>query len=289
MEYVPLGRTDLLVSRIALGCMGFADPAHGVNPWALDEQAAAPIFRRAVELGITLWDTANVYSGGTSEEIVGRAVKKYSRREDVVIAIKVGLPMHDGPGGSGLSRKRSRSGRRLARAPRHGLHRPLPDPPVRPGNSGRRNDGSPPRDGGGRKGPVHRRLVDVGVAVRQDAAHRHAARPHEVRVDAEPVQPRAARGRAGDVPPARRPGHLQPAMVPPCQGAFGTALRTGDRPLGEGSHRTVVSNPTVAAPVIGATSPAHLDDAVAALAVQLDETEIDDLESRYTPRQPTGF
>jgi aryl-alcohol dehydrogenase-like predicted oxidoreductase len=88
MDYVPLGNTDLLVSRIALGCMGFADPARGVNPWALDEQAAAPIFRRAVELGITLWDTANVYGGGTSEETVGRGVKKYTRREDVVIATK---------------------------------------------------------------------------------------------------------------------------------------------------------------------------------------------------------
>lgn len=104
MQYVPLGNTELLVSRIALGYMGFADPTRGVNPLALDEQAAAPLFRRAVELGITLWDTANVYGGGTSEEIVGRAVTNYTRREDVVIATKVGLPMHDGPAGSGLSR-----------------------------------------------------------------------------------------------------------------------------------------------------------------------------------------
>ncbi len=100
-----MGALSCWSAGVALGCMGFADPAHGVNPWALDEQAAAPVFRRAVELGITLWDTANVYGGGTSEEIVGRAVRRYARREEVVIATKVGLPMHDGPGGSGLSRK----------------------------------------------------------------------------------------------------------------------------------------------------------------------------------------
>jgi aryl-alcohol dehydrogenase-like predicted oxidoreductase len=72
--------------------MGFGDGDNGRNPWALGEIDAEPIFRRAVELGITLWDTANVYSNGTSEEIVGRAIRRYTRREDVVIATKVGPP-----------------------------------------------------------------------------------------------------------------------------------------------------------------------------------------------------
>ena len=79
--------------------------ATGLHQWTLDEDAAAPFFRQAVELGVTFWDTANVYQGGTSEEFVGRAIKRYSRREDIVLATKVCGKMHDGPGGSGLSRK----------------------------------------------------------------------------------------------------------------------------------------------------------------------------------------
>ena len=105
MEYTRLGKSGLKVSRIALGCMSFGDTSPGFSEWALDDAAAEPIFRQAVELGITFWDTANVYGYGSSEEIVGRAITKYSRREDVVLATKVHFTMHDGPGGSGLSRK----------------------------------------------------------------------------------------------------------------------------------------------------------------------------------------
>jgi aryl-alcohol dehydrogenase-like predicted oxidoreductase len=76
-----------------------------MHQWTLDEDAAAPFFRQAVELGVTFWDTANVYQGGTSEEFVGRAIQRYSRREDIVLATKVHGKMYDGPGGSGLSRK----------------------------------------------------------------------------------------------------------------------------------------------------------------------------------------
>ena len=103
MEYVRLGRTGLRVSRIALGCMSYGDP--GFHQWTLDEQASAQFFRQAVELGITFWDTANGYGGGTSEEFVGRAINTYARREDIVLATKVHNAMHEGPGGSGLSRK----------------------------------------------------------------------------------------------------------------------------------------------------------------------------------------
>src|SRR6478735_5298154 len=105
MEYVRLGSSGLKVSRIALGCMSFGDTSRGFSSWSLDDEAGEPIFRQAVELGITFWDTANIYGLGSSEEIVGRAIQRYSRREDVVLATKVFFPMHDGPGGSGLSRK----------------------------------------------------------------------------------------------------------------------------------------------------------------------------------------
>ncbi|MFD4874087.1 aldo/keto reductase [Streptomyces sp. NPDC058420] len=106
MEYTRLGTTGLKVSRLALGCMSYGDPTvPRAHPWALTEDRAAPFFRQAVELGITFWDTANVYQAGTSEEFVGRAIREYSRREDIVLATKVRGKMHDGPGGEGLSRK----------------------------------------------------------------------------------------------------------------------------------------------------------------------------------------
>ena len=134
MEYTRLGKSGLKVSRIALGCMSFGDTARGFSEWALDDDAAEPIFRQAVELGITFWDTANVYRLGSSEEIVGRAITKYTRREDIVLATKVYFPMHDGPGGSGLSRKAIMEQIDASLDPaRHRLRRPLPDPPLRPG------------------------------------------------------------------------------------------------------------------------------------------------------------
>jgi aryl-alcohol dehydrogenase-like predicted oxidoreductase len=106
MHYTRLGSTGLKVSRLALGCMSYGDPTTpNAHPWALTEDEAEPFFRQAVELGITFWDTANVYQQGTSEHIVGRAIEKYSRREDIVLATKVFGKMHDGPGGQGLSRK----------------------------------------------------------------------------------------------------------------------------------------------------------------------------------------
>ena len=106
MEYLQLGRTGLKVSRLALGCMSYGDPnAPGAHPWALDDDAADPFFRQAVDLGISFWDTAKVYQAGTSEQLVGRAIGRYSRREEIVLATKVHGKMHDGPGGSGLSRK----------------------------------------------------------------------------------------------------------------------------------------------------------------------------------------
>jgi aryl-alcohol dehydrogenase-like predicted oxidoreductase len=85
--------------------MSYGDASRGGHPWALAEQDAAPFFRQAVDLGITFWDTANVYNLGSSEEYVGRAIDRYTRRADVVLATKVHGRMHGGPGGAGLSRR----------------------------------------------------------------------------------------------------------------------------------------------------------------------------------------
>jgi aryl-alcohol dehydrogenase-like predicted oxidoreductase len=105
MEYVRLGRTGLQVSRICLGCMSYGEPDRGRQPWSLDEDASQPFFRRAVEAGINFFDTANVYSAGSSEEITGRALARYTAREEVVLATKVHGIMRPGPNGGGLSRK----------------------------------------------------------------------------------------------------------------------------------------------------------------------------------------
>ncbi len=105
MEYHKLGRTGLDVSRLCLGCMTYGVPDRGSHPWTLDEAQSRPLIRQAVEAGINFFDTANIYSDGTSEEIVGRALKEFTRREEVVIATKVNGRMHAGPNGAGLSRK----------------------------------------------------------------------------------------------------------------------------------------------------------------------------------------
>jgi aryl-alcohol dehydrogenase-like predicted oxidoreductase len=105
MEYTNLGKTGLKVSRICLGCMTYGVPDRGAHEWTLDEEKSRPLIRQALELGINFFDTANTYSDGTSEEIVGRALKDFSRREEIVVATKVYFPMRPGPNARSLSRK----------------------------------------------------------------------------------------------------------------------------------------------------------------------------------------
>lgn len=105
MEYVKLGNTGLDVSRICLGCMGFGDAKRWVHPWVLNDEQSRPIIKQALELGINFFDTANIYSLGASEEIVGRVLKDYAKRDEIVLATKVHGKMQEGPNGGGLSRK----------------------------------------------------------------------------------------------------------------------------------------------------------------------------------------
>ncbi len=105
MKYTKLGSTGLDVSRICLGCMTFGEPDRGSHTWTLPEEASRAVIRKALDLGINFLDTANVYSLGSSEEIVGRALKDFARREEIVLATKVHGRMRPGPNGGGLSRK----------------------------------------------------------------------------------------------------------------------------------------------------------------------------------------
>ncbi|MCU1398561.1 MAG: aldo/keto reductase [Acidimicrobiales bacterium] len=105
MKYIKLGSTGLDVSAICLGCMSYGVPERGGHPWSLPEEASRPFIQRAVEAGINFFDTANVYSDGTSEEIVGRALNDFAKRDELVLATKVHGQMNAGPNGQGLSRK----------------------------------------------------------------------------------------------------------------------------------------------------------------------------------------
>ena len=105
MEYVKLGKTGLEVSKICLGCMTYGDPNRGNHAWSLPEEESRALLKQAIDLGINFLDTANTYSNGSSEEIVGRAIRDFAKREDIVLATKVFNRMRPGPNGAGLSRK----------------------------------------------------------------------------------------------------------------------------------------------------------------------------------------
>ncbi len=105
MQYIKLGQTGLDVSPICVGCMGLGDPSRGYPAWSLDEAASRPLIRHAVEAGINFFDTANMYSNGSSEEVLGRALKDFTNRDGVVIATKLSAPTRNGPNALGLSRK----------------------------------------------------------------------------------------------------------------------------------------------------------------------------------------
>ena len=127
MEYINLGQTGLKVSRLCLGCMSFGSPERGMHSWTLNEDASRPLIRQALDLGINFFDTANAYSDGHSEEIVGAALREFGRRDELVIATKAFVPWRNAPNTGGLSRKsilQALDGRRRRLGSR--LHRSLP-------------------------------------------------------------------------------------------------------------------------------------------------------------------
>jgi aryl-alcohol dehydrogenase-like predicted oxidoreductase len=322
MQYTRLGTSGLKVSRIALGCMSFGDTSRGFNQWALDDEAAEPIFRQAVDLGITFWDTANIYGYGTSEEIVGRALRKYTRRDDIVLATKVFFAMHDGPGGSGLSRKAimeqidaslSRLG--TGYVDLYQIHRFDPDTPVEETMEALHDVV---------KAGKARYIGASSMWAWQFAKMQHAAeRGGWIRFvcmqnqyslmqreeEREMFGLLADQG-VGSIPwsPLAKGRLARPWGEQTQRSDTDTIGRRlfsdADRPIAEAVQRVaeargvpmaqvalawVLNNPVIAAPIVGATKPHHLPDAVAALDIQLTDDEIRTLEQPYTPRMPTGF
>ena len=290
MEYVQLGRTGLKVSRLALGCMSYGDPnVPGAHPWALHDEAADPFFRQAVDLGITFWDTAKVYQAGTSEQLVGRAIGRYSRREEVVLATKLHGKMHDGPGGSGLSRKAvleqvDASLTRLGTdyIDLYQIHRYDPDTPVEETMEALHDVV--------KAGKV-RYLGASSMYAWQFAKLQHAA---------------ALRGWTPFVSMQNQYNllrrHDEPELMAMCADmGVGTVPYSPQgkgrltRPWARGVTMAqvalawVLRNPVVSAPIVGATKPHHLTEAVAALDLQLSDEETEELERHYTTHGPAWF
>ena len=313
MDYVRLGHTGLKVSRIALGCMSYGDP--GFHQWTLDEDASQPFFGQAVDLGITFWDTANGYGGGTSEEFVGRAVKVYARREDIVLATKVHNKMHEGPGGSGLSRKAileqlDASLRRLDTdyIDLYYIHRFDPDVPV--------EETMEVLHDVVKAGKV-RYIGASSMWAWQFAKMQHAAdlggwsrfvameNQYNLlkREEEREMLPMCTDMGVGCVPysPLGKGRLTRPWGQHTQRGDTDQVARTFDldldQPVVEAVQQVadergvqmahiamawVLSKPVVTAPIVGATKTHHLADAAAALEIQLTEEEISHLEEPYT-------
>jgi len=326
MEYVRLGNSGLKVSRICLGCMSFGRPGTG-RDWALDSPDAEPIFRQAIELGITFWDTANGYSMGTSEEITGEAIKRYSKREDIVLATKLFAPMGTGPGGRGLSRRAvmeqvDASLRRLGTdyIDLYQIHRFDPDTPVEETMEALHDivKAGKVRYLGASSmwawqfsklqytAQLHGWTRFVSMQDQYNLVAREEEREMfgllaDMGVGSLPWSPLAAGLLArpwGDTSTAR--GQLNPAtdssgtplVLDQDRGIVDAVERIAAQrgtSMAQVSLAWVLRNPVVTAPVIGATKPHHLTDAVAATQLHLTDEEAGELERFYTPRKPTYY
>ena len=322
MDYTRLGGSGLKVSRITLGCMSFGDPARGRNPWVLDEDRAAPVFRQAVELGITFWDTANGYADGTSEEITGRAIRKFTRREDVVLATKVFLPVGDGPGGRGLSRRAilEQVDASLARlgtdyVDLYQIHRFDPAVPVEETMEALHDV---VKAGKARYIGASSMWAWQFSKLQYTAQLNHWTRFVSMqnqyslmqREDEREMFPLLADQATGAIPwsplargrlarpwgePTERSGTdaMAGLMLPHDDRAVADAVQqvAAGRgvPMAQVALAWVLRNPVVSAPIVGPTKPGHLADAAAAVEIRLTDEEAAQLEAPYTARQPTGF
>jgi aryl-alcohol dehydrogenase-like predicted oxidoreductase len=324
MKYVNLGATGLRVSKLCLGCMTFGIPERGDHPWTLPEEQSRSIIRQAVDVGINFFDTANAYSDGTSEEIVGRALTDFARRDEVVIATKVFFPMTKAPNSGGLSRKAIFSAidaslRRLGTeyVDLYQIHRWDYRTPIEETLEALHD------------------VVKAGKARYLGASSMHAwqfgkalhlAREHgwtrfvsmqdhynllyreeeremmplcaDAGIGVLPWSP-LARGRltrAWDVETARTQtdvygNSLYTTAVESDRqivGAVASLAAARGVPKAQVALAWVAQKAVVTAPIVGASKPQHIDDAVAALALTLTESEIAQLEAPYVPRLVAG-
>ncbi len=321
MEYVKLGSTGLDVSPVCLGCMSYGEPGRGPHPWSLDEETSRPFFRRAIEAGINFFDTADVYSAGSSEEITGRALRDFARREEIVLATKVHGRMRPGPNGAGLSRKAIMTGidaslNRLGTeyVDLYQIHRWDPSVPIEETLEALHDV---VKAGKARYiGASSMYAWQFSKALYLASQHgwtRFATMQNHYnllyREEEREMLPLCADQGIGVIPwsPLAR-GRLtrdwDAATARSETDGFSQSLYAADDRLiveqvasvaaARGVPRAQIalawlaSRPAVTAPIIGATRPQHLDDAIAALDVRLTPEEIDQLEKPYVPHRIAG-
>lgn len=325
MEYTRLGRTGLEVSRLCLGCMSYGDPARGNHAWTLPEAESRPFIKKALDLGINFFDTANVYSDGSSEEIVGKALNDFARREEVVIATKVHGRMRPGPNGAGLSRKAilheiDESLTRLGTdyVDLYQIHRfdyqtPIEetiealDEVVKMGKARYIGASSMYAWQFGKMLAMQENRGLARFVTMQDYVNLL------YREEEREMLPLCASEGIGVIPwsPLAR-GRLtrdwdeKTARAETDEFGKGLYSRTADAdklvveavahvaaqrglPRAQIALAWVLSKSEITAPIVGATKMQHLDDAAAALSIRLDEFEIAALEAAYVPHSVAGF
>lgn len=322
MQYVKLGSTGLEVSRIVLGCMSYGEPNRGNHPWTLPEDESRPHIVAALDAGINFFDTANSYSAGSSEEIVGKLLGELTNRDEVVIATKVFMPTRPGPNGMGLSRKAimtaiDASLRRLGtdHVDLYQIHRFDTRTPVEETMEALHDLV--------RAGKV-RYLGASSMWAWQFAKLQHTATINHwtrfvsmqnhynllAREEEREMLPLCADTGVGVIPwsPLARGRLTRPWNTTTTRGTtddFGNTLyNDGDAAIVEAVHAVatergvtpaqialawVLRNPVVTAPIVGATKLHHLTDAIAALDITLTDDEVAALEAPYTPRSNSGF
>jgi aryl-alcohol dehydrogenase-like predicted oxidoreductase len=319
MEFKNLGKTGLKVSRICLGCMTYGIPDRGAHSWTLDEEKSRPLLKQALELGINFFDTANTYSDGTSEEIVGRALKDFARREEIVVATKVYFPMRKGPNARSLSRKAimteiDASLRRLGMdyVDLYQIHRWDSTTPIEETlealhdvvKSGKaRYIGASSMFAWQFSKSLYE--ADAGEWTRFVSMQDHYNLLN--REEEREMLPLCTAEGIGVVPwsPLAR-GRLTRDWEATTERSetdeFGKTLYTAaiesDRKIVESVSRVatergvpraqvalawLLSKPVVTAPIVGASKPNHLEDAVAAVSLKLSDDEIRQLEEPYVP------
>jgi aryl-alcohol dehydrogenase-like predicted oxidoreductase len=327
MEYARLGKTGLKVSRICLGCMSYGVPERGAHPWSLDEEKSRPFIRRSLELGISFFDTANVYSDGTSEEIVGRALRDFAKREEIVLATKVHGRMHPDANGAGLSRKAilteiDASLRRLGTdyVDLYQIHRWDSETPIAETLEALHDvvkAGKARYIGASSMyawqfcqalylADLHGWTRFVSMQDHYNLLYREEEREmiglcRDQGIGVIPWSP-LARGRLA------RPWEDEPTTTRAETDLFGKTLyartqdadhavvdRVGEIAEARGVERAQVAlawllqKPGVTAPIVGATKMRHLDDAVAALSLKLTIEDVALLEAPYVPHAVAGF
>lgn len=322
MDYVKLGPTGLDVSRLILGCMTFGDPGRGTHPWTLNEEASRPVIKHALEAGINFFDTANTYSNGSSEEILGRALADYARRDEIVISTKVFQGMRQGPNAAGLSRKAifqelDASLQRLGTdyIDLYQIHRWDPNTPI--------EETLEALHDAVKAGKV-RYLGASSMWAWQFSKAQYTARAnnwtpfismqnqynllnreeeremlplcHDLGVGVIPWSP-MARGRLtrkwDESSGRQETDEVANALYQPYDGGIVDSVsQVADArgvPMAQVALAWVAQRPGITAPIIGAKSEKHIEDAVAALQIDLEPAELACLEACYSPRPAVGF